>query len=731
MASSATLPVGSPITLPIRPDQVRITEGNEQAPVYSEDAAATLVWENYQRAKNYVETNAWLLEWQETDILYQSPIYNRFLRAEPGRPARVPRFLVAKFARTLARAVKRGLFAEQVPFMLRPQGKTTQEQADAWTALLAILLRRMKFQYHGGLQINCQTLQGTGAGKYGWDERTIIKRTRRRKTQPARIAMPAGGEREIPTKESDEFEEHEDKVTESWPFYEYRRLGTTLFDPKWCTPDEPEESAGYCIDVDYVYFSDLQEMRQLSCFREVKDKSGKVISPGIPPEEDLINYFFSKGGGSAPSASAIEDSMTTQGSAVTHAEGRNKQTDVSPLKQPLLLLEQWDPRTVKTVLCYDGRKLTIRNEEHHQGSMSHTATTWWPIDNSGYGMGIGRINGADQRVAQGVLNECLKMIAYPFNAPILHSQGDNAPTQNTIARHGGYQAVNPGPSGDVRKAMAFMEMPGVPADAWRMMEFIISGAEQLSGADAQMQQGIPSRTQGATRSAAGANRLAAMSDQNIADPVDSFANGVIIPVVNFLIHMVKTKMPLKEIRDLLSAKHAAVILKAIDQEQFLAAEFEVSVLAGQKLAAKQGIQQLLPLFLQIVQQPGIMDAYHQIGRTVSLPKILDTFLEVSELQSFNADDFFPPMTPEEKAHYAQVNPGAQKIAAETAVENVKGANKQKEIRTKGETDLANKAAELAIQRISDGIPLTRAAGLLERTQDEHTLSGGLPDQMEQ
>ena len=728
-AQTGLMPIGAPMTLPIREDQVEITEGDETPPVYSEDAAAMLVWDNYQRAKNYVENNAWLLEWQETDILYQSPIPNRFVRAETGRPARVPRFLVAKMSRTLSRAEKRSLFAEQIPFMLRPQGKSTEEQMNAWTDLLAVLLRRMKFQYHGGLQINSQNLQGTGLGKFGWDERTIVKHTRKRKKPPVSVKMPAGN-REVPTKESDAFEAHEETVTESWPFYEYRRLGTTLFDPKWCTPDEPEESAGYCIDVDYVTFADLQEMRQLSCYRETKDKDGKVLSPGIPPEEVLCTYFFVKQQGSAPMGSAIEDTMTAQGSMVTHAEGRNKQTNSSPLEQPLLLLEQWDCRTVKTILCYDGRKLTIRNEEHKQGSMSHTAATWWPIDNSGYGMGIGKLVGPDQRVNQGVLNELLKMIAYPMNAPILYARGsENAPTQNTINRHGGYQAVDPGPSGDVSKAMSFMKMAEIPSDAWKLMEFTMSGAEELSGADAQMQQGLPSRTQGATRSAAGANRLAAMSDQNIADPIDSFANGVIVPVVEFLIRMVKTRMPLQEIRKLLSAKHAAVIEQAIAMEQFLDADMEVTVLAGQKLAAKQGIQQLIPLFLQLVQQPQLLEFLHQRGDTVDFGVIMDLMLQVSELQQ--QPDIFRPLTDDEKKMVQQSSPGVQKVQGAAAIEQLKGKNKQAEIHTKGEVDLANKAAELAMMKTSEGIPLDQAVERLDRTQDISQLQNGLPDVMEQ
>jgi hypothetical protein len=90
--------------------------------------------------------------------------------------------------------------------------------------------------------------------------------------------------------------------------------------------------------------------------------------------------------------------------------------------------------------------------------------------------------------------------------------------------------VDAGPGGDVRKAMGFMEMPAIPREAFDFITMSQRGAEELSGADAQMQQGVQTGRQGATRSSFGAQRMASMSDQNIADPVDSFANGVLISV---------------------------------------------------------------------------------------------------------------------------------------------------------------------------------------------------------
>jgi hypothetical protein len=711
------MPVGSPMT-EIRAHQVETFEGNEAAPVFHDDAAAVLVWENYQEAKNYVENNAWLLEWQETDILYQSPIPNRTQRVENGRPARISRFMVAKFTRTLARAVKRGLFAEQYPFFLRPGGKTTQAQIDAWTYLIGVLLKRMKFKYHVGLLINCQTLQGTGIGKMGVEERTVIKKRRKRVKPPMRSELPAGTVEEIPTTESDQFELVKEEVTETWPFFEYRRLGTTLFDPKWCTPDAPDESAGYVIDVNYVNFGDLQEMRKLECYKN------------IPSEETLKRFFFGRMEGSAPTGSQVEDSMTAQGSMVTHAEARNRQTDADPLKGTLRMIEQWDQRSVKAILEYDGRKLCIRNEDNDFETSLHVTATWWPIDNSGYGMGIGRLNGPDQRINQGIINECLKMIAYPFNAPVLYNRnGENAPTQNTILRMGGYQAVDPGPSGDVSKAMAFLKMPEVPSDAWKMLELSQKGGEDLSGANSQMQQGnLGGPGSSAARTATGASRIAGMADQNVADPIDSISEGVIIPTVEFLIKYVKEKMPMTEIRQILSDKHAAVIEKAIDEDQFLDAMFEADVLAGQKLAARQGIQQLIPMFLQILQQPQLLEFLHQRGETVDFQVMMELMMQVSELTQ--QPDIFRKLTADEQAQIQAMNPGAQKVQAAATMEKLKGANKQQEIQTKGEVDRANKAAEIVMEHAAAGIPLERAAGLVERSDDEQQLKNGLPDVMQ-
>jgi hypothetical protein len=705
------MPEGNRDNGTLRRDQVETTEGGAEPAVYTEDAACTLAWNDYQLARNYVENNMWLLEWQHADILYQSPTLDRYPRVENGRPVRISRFLVAKNTRTMARAVKKALFAEQTPFFLRPGKNTSEDMINAWTALLMKLLQRMNFQYFCGLLIDCQVLQGTGIGKAFWDEKTTVKKVRRRKTPPEQVEQPISGVEKIPTKESDDFETVPVTVTESWPRFEYRRLGTTLFDPKCCTPNHPELSGGYCIDVDYVTFTDLQQMRELECYEN------------IPDEETLLTYFFNRPSQSAPGASQVADAMTLMGSAVTHAEGENKDTSVDPLQTPLMLIERTDERNVQTILYYDGKKLTIRDDEH-DNSIIHFSANWWSIDNCLYGMGLGKIDGPDQRISQGVINECLKMIAYPFNAPLMIPRGDNAPTQNVINRFGGFWAYDlpPGMS-DFRRAVGYLETPPVPPDAWKMLQFSQQSSEDLSGANSTMQQGnLGGPGSSAARTATGASRIAAKSDDTIFEPVEAVAEGVIVRLIYWLVEMVKLKMPLQEIRQILTDADAKLITNDVfDEEAFLSAEFEATVLAGQRLQTKDGIRQLIPMFMQIVQQPQLLEYLHQRGDTVDFAVMIDLLMQVSELMQ--QDNIIRPLTVQEKQNIQQTNPNAQRTQAALAVEQAKGKNKEAAINTQGQVDLANKAAEMAMARVSDGIPLEHAEGLVERSEDEGFLRG--------
>ena len=711
------MPRGQRINPDIQPDQVTITPGGTRAPEFDDDAAATIVMANYERCKAYLETNSWLLEWQASDILYQSPNNDRWVRVADGRPVRINRFLVAKNTNTMAEQIHKAVWGNKKPFALDGENKTTELQLAAWTHLLWVLMKRAKAEYAFGLANETACLQGTGILQPGWEQKTRIKKRRKRKVQEPEITPAIGPPVSIPTKESDEFEIEEKEVTESWPFLEYRRLGTTLFDDKWRTPNAPEESAGFVIDVDYLNFQDLQQLRALSCYKN------------LPSDETLKEFFFRKTPGDAPPASMVADTMTNQSSVVMHAAGEQRQIDADPTEKVLMLVTQWDAERVQAVLCYEGEKLIIRNEEHDLGDHAlHYTMNWWNIPNNGYGMGIGRLNSSDQRMEQGVLNEVLKMIGMWFNTPMMIRRGENAPTQNVIAGLGTFWAVDTPPDGDVRKAAMYADKPQIPPDAWRVYQESKQGGEDLVGANSTTMQGnLGGAGSSAMRTATGVNRVGGKADENVAKPVrhQSYA---LERFIYFLIDMVRLKMPLQEIRDILAQKYSREIVKEIDLEDFLDAEFTVNVFAGAKLALMQAIQQMIPFLLQIIQQPQILDGLHQTGRTVDYAGIEAMFVRMSAL---DGDEFeiFRDMTPKEIATYKQNSPGAQKVQGQIAVEQARGKNKLAEAQVKGQQDMVTKLAVVGAEHNEGAVPLEQAEGLVTRRNDISDLRQGVANPM--
>jgi len=722
------MPLGQTLNLRIEQKQVTLDKSVAKEAALDNDAAASVVWQDYQKAMAWVDTNSWLLEWQYIDYLYQSPNYDRDWRTAANRPARISRFNVAKNRNVMSSQTRRAVFGDDNWFLLQPRGKLAglpdaEEYLNAWTELFLVLSERADLEYQMRLFIECQALQGTAIAVPGWEEQEVIRKSRHPKTPPIEIDLPTGGKKKIHTLKSDDWETRTETVTESWPFFEYRRLGTTLYSEKWRHPGKPHLSGWPRIDIDYVDFSELRQMRELDCYH-IEDEEGK-LQPTIPGDADLMKYFLANPQGDAQAGPQVAQEMNANSSVVYHAQGEQAQVSLNPFVRPLLKIAYWTKQRVIEVLIYEQRKLVIRNEEHGLGehAAGYTAN-WYNIDNSGYGFAIGRLNAGDQRMSQGVLNEVLKMIAFPMNAPILYDNSSgNAPAQNFIAGLGLMLGIDVGKSGDLNKAIRFLEMPQIPPDAWKVYELAMQGGEQLVGADKAMMQGqLPGPGSSIGRTATGATRLADKADENIADPVQMIED-VLERWLQFLWRGVREVMPIKEIRDLLSDKYGEKILETLDADLFLDAKFEIKVLCGKKLAAKAAIAQLIPFLLQILAQPNIEQFQQQIGMRINYGAIAELFLRMSELAA--REDIFVPMTPEQQQFAQKMNPNLQRIAAQQQLEQQKGQNKMEQIQQQGKQDLTKTITEKAMDHVQGAVPLELAEARLERNTDMTNLQQGV------
>ena len=723
------MPAGSSGWEPISASNVftrTLKEGEE--PKFKGTAGVSLVVQDFERAATFLDEKAYLLQWEENDILYQSPT----LMSDDSTRARVSRFTVNNQSNTMGDAVKAALFQQKPPFMLRPRpGGKGEKYAQAWTTLLDVLLDRMKFRYWVGLGVEGQTLDGTAIWKGGWGTRERIVKKRKPKAKPVQIDQPAGNQETVHTVESDAFDVVPETVTESYPGIENRMLGTTLFDPGWRTPNDPS-LCGYVVDVEYPTWADLDELRKQDCY-------------DIPDSEVLKDFCFRRQNQDAEPGTTAEQNLSSQSSIVLHAESRASATSADPLSQPILMLERWDSGRCNAILRINETWIEIRADEHGMGRVPHFTANWRNIKNAGYGIGMGKLVGSDQRIEQGTLNHALNLLAYQFNPVILHLAGQNAPTQDRVIRAGGFVAVN-SPTGDVNRGMAAMQMPSVPSEAWQMIQYAKTSSEETSGADSTFQQGnLGGKGSSAARTATGAGRIAAKSDGRVQTPVENIELGLFNPYLLLLIDMIKTYMPMKEIREILQNKMAADLMADFDGDDFIESDFEVEMLAASKLAAKAAMAQQLPFLMQIFQQPQLLEQLHNEGKTINLDVILDVLFQVSEFRM--EDEIICQMDAKTLAMVQQSqNPQAGKSMAETqgkiAVETIRGQNAQELEDRKSQNHLATELAlratdhvaeqhmltsgdpaENAVARTGGGLPLTRATGLALRADDEAVLEG--------
>lgn len=717
------MPLGNELTPNIAASQVILSEDGSEEPELDDDAVATTVWYDFQYAMAYVDTNSWLAEWQYIDYLYQSPNYDRDYRAQGNRPARISRFNVAKNSNTLSTQIRRGVFADGAPFELEATGifaglDDVETYLDAITQIFTVLDQRAELEYNMELFIDSMVLQGTAIAIPVWETKPVVHRTREPKVPPVPIKMPDGSTKMVHTLESDDYKTVCETYIESWPYFEYRRLGTSLFDPKWRTPNRPDLSAGYRVDVDYVTMMDLQQMRQLTCYKD------------IPNNEELKRYFLNSPQGDAQQGTQTAQALTTLNTTVLHAEGPNRDTSHNPFEKPIMKIARWSPTWVYEELVYPGAKKVIRKEKHGLDTYAlGMSATWWNIENSGYGMGVGRINAGDQRMDQGVLNEVLKMIGYWTNAPLMYNNADgNAPTQNVVMGLGTLWGINAGAGGDVRKALAYAPKPDIPTQAFEIYQMGLQGGAQVVGADSTVMQGnVGGEGSTALRTAAGVNRIGGKADENIATPVQHLEY-VLVRWYEFLWKMVTEVMPVTEIRRILSKKYADAIVNLIDSKILLNATFNIKILAGQKLAARAAIAQIIPFLLQLVQQPQLLQFMHEKGWTVNFLGIERIFLRVSELKG--AEDIIVKLTPQEQQQVQQMNPNAMKAQILQLVEKLKGQNRIQAEQEKGrqaqQTAVVKAAADKAVEATSGDDELGLAEGRLQRNTDMTELQQGVP-----
>ncbi len=630
--------------LPVAEHQVT-TPGGGRPVEFDDQAALSIVVQDFQRGSEYIAEQQYSLRWRENDLLYRSPRVTSVFEGTTVTRANVSCFTVAKHVNSIDPQIESAVFgSEDPPFLLRPRPDTSEEVIREKTELIAAFLEEMDAQTEFGLGLFSMELMGTGIWKWGDETVTKIeKRYKRKNTQVT--AQTASGAIEVPTEADDEFSVIEKKVTRWRPWIEQRDVEEIIPDPGLLKPDI--RKAKWICDVMYLDYYELEDLRGNPDYTLPPPAELKALF--FPPEED------------APAPNSTESSTTQRGLLQTAAP-RNEEASSDPLRRKLQVIERTDCDRVMAVL---DQKLVIRNGENKFHRINYYSSNWWNVRRSFWGLGIGHLIGQDQRVDQGVKNSALDMLSFGVNPSYLRSRGANAPTQQIRERLGGIIDVD----GDPKAAFALKPMPEVPSAAFAVLQQSSAQEESTTGANELLVQGsLPAvgRTS-MGRTATGAAGLQGASASRLQGPLDRFLRQVYVPWLYTLDELIREFCPVAQIRDVLG--DAMGQSYQVDMVRYLNSRTKFEALAGTKLAAKRMMAQSLPLMIQVFDNPALVQQLNELcGEYVDVGELFQMFMEVSDWK--NRKDVIKKLTPEmmERLNQKLSGPG-QKVQAAQAMQN--------------------------------------------------------------
>lgn len=618
-----------PIT-PAEAQQARVNDG-----IFSDSPALRMVVQDTIRAENYASSKAWIAGWATSSILYQSPYMALYWEGTSVPRSNVPMFTVCNAVCTIVPQIVNGLFYEQPPFIIQAKPGTSQAAARAVSDILQYQLDDIKFRENIRLGVTNAALFGTTIWKWGWEtyaeQRTIYERKNNA------VELPSGVPNGPPVSFDAEEEEIVEHVVDEYvdrPFFDHiTNLRHVLVDP---TLDLPDITKGkFVVHRMYVTYDDLVRWKERPGFNIPSDK--ELVELFMPPRE-LADP--------APQEETNKNPLWDM-----RAEARWKDATVDPFSEPLEILERWDNDTYIVVLQ---KKIVLCNEKNPYGCIPFFSVNWVDVPEAFWGMGIGKLAGAEQRLQQGIVNTYLDNAALNLQGVYVRKRGKSIPTQSI--------RIAPGRMIDVEdtKDIQPLERTAPIPEAGMLLGLSEQRVANNAGSNEITGMGVAGASghSNLARTATGASLLGTGAGNRISDFVEKLARQVFIPFLYHIHELNRARLPIKTIKSILNDEMQSDYFKNQgDIMELLNARLKFNILAGAKLAVRRNLAQALPILSSFLTNQFVLQQLQLERKKIDIEELIHLFFEASEM----ADEFYSvvvPMTPQEQQRAQANSPAA-------------------------------------------------------------------------
>lgn len=594
----------------------------------SDDQAARIVRHDYENAANYrYQNHDW--RWVIADTLFTGWKPTRYWEGTRIPMSSLAIMVAFEQIESLIPKVIQALFEDPEWFDADPVKNTDPKSARAVRDILLSQLDESTPEWQYRQVAKSAAMYGNGVLMACWEYKVNKVQQYIPEYRPVTrsIVHPATGQRmQMPTgKYTRHIRENVIEETINRPIIRYIPLRFCFPDPN--SPSPVINDSRFFIHVSYMTVDELDSLRHCDGFESMPDKYTLLLMAHQKPNDQFDTTLSEMEASRRASWTPVIDQSTDPAAArckVVHYSTRDR------------------------IVWMINGKYICYNKTNPIGRITAYNCFYADLLDRWYAMGICDVVESEQRVQEGLINGRLNELALALHPTTVRNRGNSTPIYQLRVRPGAISDSN-----DPKNDLIRQYPTNATQTSYLETQASDLRAQKRTGITDLAMLGVGTANNPAARTATGAGLQGEAAHSRVQGFVGIIQLLITEPMVNDVFMYDQRFLDPNQMIEGLKGQQ-------IDPSVVWGAKVKFKLRAAAKMRSRQGLLQLLPLALQVLMNPLLLEQLHGLGKTVNFVELFQMFMDASGYKK--KFDWLRDLTPEEQKAMNKPSEGEVKMA---------------------------------------------------------------------